>query len=143
MVPPTARCTSTVRGNRHRGDPEPPRRVVRKTRRWPSLGCDEFQRGLAFQVCALAEGVGFEPNSDTRNACRLMLCGVVGFEPASDAPTARRCTPTRRTLYSQTRVASLAERVGFEPTVEFPLHTLSKRAPSTTRTSLRSGRTPV
>ena len=31
----------------------------------------------------------------------------------------------------------VAERVGFEPTVEFPLHTLSKRAPSTTRTSLR------
>ena len=30
----------------------------------------------------------------------------------------------------------MAERVGFEPTVEFPLHTLSKRAPSTTRTSL-------
>ena len=27
--------------------------------------------------------------------------------------------------------------MGFEPTVEFPLHTLSKRAPSTTRTSLR------
>jgi hypothetical protein len=32
---------------------------------------------------------------------------------------------------------SLAERVGFEPTVEFPLHTLSKRARSTTPTSLR------
>src|SRR6266540_5091259 len=31
----------------------------------------------------------------------------------------------------------LAERVGFEPTVEFPLHTLSKRARSTTPTSLR------
>ncbi len=28
-------------------------------------------------------------------------------------------------------------REGFEPSVEFPLHTLSKRAPSTTRTSLR------
>ena len=27
--------------------------------------------------------------------------------------------------------------MGFEPTVEFPLHTLSKRAPSTARTSLR------
>ncbi len=27
--------------------------------------------------------------------------------------------------------------MGFEPTVGFPLHTLSKRAPSTTRTSLR------
>ena len=31
----------------------------------------------------------------------------------------------------------MAEREGFEPSVEFPLHTLSKRAPSTTRTSLR------
>ena len=31
----------------------------------------------------------------------------------------------------------MAERVGFEPTVRFPVHTLSKRAPSTTRTSLR------
>ena len=30
----------------------------------------------------------------------------------------------------------VAEREGFEPSVEFPLHTLSKRAPSTTRTSL-------
>jgi hypothetical protein len=27
-----------------------------------------------------------------------------------------------------------SERVGFEPTVEFPLHTFSKRAPSTART---------
>ena len=30
----------------------------------------------------------------------------------------------------------LAEREGFEPSVEFPLHTLSKRAPSTARPSL-------
>ena len=30
----------------------------------------------------------------------------------------------------------MAERVGFEPTVGFPRHTLSKRAPSTTRTPL-------
>ena len=37
----------------------------------------------------------------------------------------------------------LAEREGFEPSVEFPLHTLSKRAPSTTRTSLRSSRSIV
>jgi hypothetical protein len=33
--------------------------------------------------------------------------------------------------------SGVAEREGFEPSVEFPLHTLSKRAPSTTRTSLR------
>src|ERR1035437_3842318 len=31
----------------------------------------------------------------------------------------------------------MAERVGFEPTLEFPLNTLSKRAPSTTRPSLQ------
>ncbi len=30
-----------------------------------------------------------------------------------------------------------AETEGFEPSVEFPLHTLSKRAPSATRTSLQ------
>ena len=33
-------------------------------------------------------------------------------------------------------VGVLAERVGFEPTLEFPLNTLSKRAPSATRPSL-------
>src|SRR5688572_7397731 len=31
----------------------------------------------------------------------------------------------------------MAERKGFEPLVRFLVHTLSKRAPSTTRTSLR------
>ena len=30
----------------------------------------------------------------------------------------------------------MAERMGFEPMKEFPLYTLSKRAPSTTRPSL-------
>jgi hypothetical protein len=37
-------------------------------------------------------------------------------------------------------VANVAERVGFEPTVGFPLHTLSKRAPSASRPSLPSTR---
>ena len=31
----------------------------------------------------------------------------------------------------------MAERVGFEPTIPFQVYTLSKRAPSTTRPSLR------
>ena len=31
----------------------------------------------------------------------------------------------------------VAERQGFEPWIEFPLYTLSKRAPSATRPSLR------
>ncbi len=30
----------------------------------------------------------------------------------------------------------LAERAGFEPAIAFPLYTLSRRAPSTTRTPL-------
>ena len=30
----------------------------------------------------------------------------------------------------------MAERVGFEPTIRFPVYTLSKRAPSATRPSL-------
>ena len=33
----------------------------------------------------------------------------------------------------------MAERVGFEPTVEFPLHSISNAAPSSTRPSLRAG----
>ena len=35
----------------------------------------------------------------------------------------------------------LAERVGFEPTVEFPLHSLSRRALSTAQTPLRANGT--
>jgi hypothetical protein len=47
------------------------------------------------------------------------------------------CNPgPERTLRVLTRTY-LAERVGFEPTLEFPLNTLSKRAPSATRPSLR------
>ena len=34
------------------------------------------------------------------------------------------------------RIKRMAERMGFEPMKEFPLYTLSKRAPSTTRPSL-------
>lgn len=37
----------------------------------------------------------------------------------------------------------LAEREGFEPSVQFPTHTLSKRAPSATRTSLQNTRPEV
>ena len=39
-------------------------------------------------------------------------------------------------LFSTTYRRILAEREGFEPSVRLPLHTLSKRAPSTTRTPL-------
>jgi hypothetical protein len=36
------------------------------------------------------------------------------------------------------RTMALAEGVGFEPTIRFPVYTLSKRAPSATRPSLRA-----
>jgi hypothetical protein len=48
-----------------------------------------------------------------------------------------RALPTVAHGLANKRERRLAERVGFEPTVEFPLHTLSKRAQSTTLTSLR------
>jgi hypothetical protein len=40
-------------------------------------------------------------------------------------------------IYNNTNDIELAERVGFEPTVGFPRHSLSRRAPSTARTPLR------
>ena len=40
-------------------------------------------------------------------------------------------------------ISKLAEREGFEPSIEFPLYTLSKRAPSTTRPSLRWAGQPL
>ena len=39
---------------------------------------------------------------------------------------ARETVQNRRLSY---KIVQLAERVGFEPTVQFPAHTLSKRAP--------------
>src|SRR6187549_999838 len=48
-----------------------------------------------------------------------------------------RLTEAVRLFMKGNKSGELAERVGFEPTVEFPLHTLSKRAQSTTLTSLR------
>ena len=44
---------------------------------------------------------------------------------------------SQRVLERRFEPLNLAERKGFEPLVRFPVHTLSKRAPSTTRTSLR------
>ena len=44
------------------------------------------------------------------------------------------CNPI---IYADLFIVSLAEGVGFEPTIRFPVYTLSKRAPSATRPSLR------
>src|SRR5262245_54440737 len=42
----------------------------------------------------------------------------------------------------RSRMKPLAEGVGFEPTIRFPVYTLSKRAPSATRPSLRKSKSP-
>ena len=55
----------------------------------------------------------------------------------STRPADRFCARAGRMLTRKIRGTRMAERVGFEPTVGgSPLHTLSKRAPSTTQTSL-------
>ncbi len=47
--------------------------------------------------------------------------------------------PARGSILTNARdLVSLAERVGFEPTVPFPVHTISSRAPSTARSPLQS-----
>jgi hypothetical protein len=48
----------------------------------------------------------------------------------------RRTIPQNHSL-STTAPKTMAERVGFEPTLPFRVNTLSKRAPSATRPSLR------
>jgi hypothetical protein len=56
-----------------------------------------------------------------------------GFMATGIAPLGR----SERVFSARCRAPyGLAERVGFEPTLEFPLNTLSKRAPSTTRPPL-------
>ena len=62
-------------------------------------------------------------------------------QPSPSAQRSRHTWPARSAGRAVARQGSrerrLAERKGFEPLVRFPVHTLSKRAPSTTRTSLR------
>src|SRR5262249_48110736 len=68
---------------------------------------------------------------------RLSRCGrhlTAGPRAASRVNTESACSQNRRGRRGARRVAAcMAERVGFEPTLEFPLNTLSKRAPSATR----------
>jgi hypothetical protein len=72
----------------------------------------------------------------------LVVIGVhtPEFTFEEDVDNVRRAAQERGVTYHKAFKfidLKLAEREGFEPSVEFPLHTLSKRAPSTTRTSLR------
>ena len=71
--------------------------------------------------------------------------GTVSCESTSTIPTAR-CGPACRVVWEGSvrfpdrPYPDLAEREGFEPSIRFTVYTLSRRAPSTTRPSLRKGR---
>ena len=41
-------------------------------------------------------------------------------------------------MISMAYISKMAERAGFEPAIRFPVYTLSRRAPSTTRPPLHS-----
>jgi hypothetical protein len=58
------------------------------------------------------------------------VLGEVGLRGGTDLGTARSTSLLSRCRCKRmTDLSSVAERVGFEPTVRFPAHTLSKRAP--------------
>ena len=95
------------------------------------------------RVCCLADRVGLRSTKRT-----WLRRGNVPrrIAPADSSPQhSVHSTATCRVLPAGGRVitvsyrAFMAERQGFEPWIEFPLYTLSKRAPSTTRPSLRYG----
>lgn len=66
--------------------------------------------------------------------------------PCQNTPTATGNCPTNRSCWKNRRLRVLkklrnlgrmADREGFEPSIEFPLYTRSRRAPSTTRPPVR------
>ena len=64
--------------------------------------------------------------------------GSPANHPAPTVPAGRAALGADCPRTAQTFRGELAERPGFEPGVEFPPHTLSRRAPSATRTPLRT-----
>src|SRR6266851_2524463 len=63
--------------------------------------------------------------------------GKVAPHNASQLASQRSSADKWRKLDSSSTHLGVAEGVGFEPTIRFPVYTLSKRAPSATRPSLR------
>ena len=95
----------------------------------------------------LASGTGTEtgteenePAMEPRRPATLVVFPLVLLPSGPD--TVRRTTMHRARAPCRARTGfQLAERAGFEPAVELPPHTLSKRAPSATRTPLQRRRT--
>src|SRR5579859_4070303 len=69
-----------------------------------------------------------------------VACAVPACAEHTIVPDAKWTHPIK---FVDSKVVIMAEREGFEPSIEFPLYTLSKRAPSTTRPSLQFYETPL
>ena len=81
-------------------------------------------------------------SSDGTSRRTRRLCSRVRFQGIAEATTAKGATATVSADQSEKRrvaanFCEMAEGVGFEPTIRFHVYTLSKRAPSTARPSLR------
>ena len=100
----------------------------------------------------MAERVGFEPtdrvngqrfsrppHSTTLAPLRLkeLYSPVLTHSPRRSRRRGRGQAPPLQG-FTAGRAGELAEREGFEPSVEFPQHTLSRRAPSAARSPLRN-----
>ncbi len=77
-----------------------------------------------------------------RTTYRCSLPGLAGFGNPHVARgfwagSPGRCRRLDSHLSNARELGLLAERVGFEPTVPFPVHTISSRAPSTARSPLQ------
>jgi hypothetical protein len=78
----------------------------------PTVGVPRFEENTSF-----GEGRTFLAGRESKSQIRLEMAAAIGAQlPASP-------------LGENLAWYKLAERVGFEPTVRFPAHTLSKRAP--------------
>src|SRR5215469_14765804 len=91
----------------------------------------------AAAICAIPRWhVGRSGTLRFRRASRIWRTSAAPTAPVLDGRRAR--IGARRVNCALERGREgLAEGVGFEPTIRFPVYTLSKRAPSATRPSLR------
>lgn len=126
----------------HRGDRQPRRPPWKcvpgsgdQTPRIPSAPCERDTRCLHVYAALALRNVALSFS----NVTQFVTQSEIGF--ASHWSSATRKFLKRKDFYG----SWMAERAGFEPALRFPVNTLSRRAPSTTRPPLRLGisRRPV
>ena len=102
----------------------------------PPQARDHIHRARPAGLLTATSKIGV-PGGELTEKCTHLLGAVAGAIGHRLANERLKSGPCQYIEFYRDILVVLAERVGFEPTVRFPVHTLSKRAPSTTRTSLR------